>query len=1224
MATLILRPNGDISVGHSKSGASTGYDCINDVTPDQSSTQLVLASGGSLSNSSATSSFYMGPDATPDASTYVKVNSIAVLINGTQNGNSKNNDDNWTSLTVKCTNTNKSGTVSSLQLSTGGWVNKTGSISASTLGLTDVYQLSELANQFQITLTTSAKTHNMWYEKYDVQISQVYITIDYTAQTVSTWNCNLIAKTGIAATKTSLANPILNGKSVTCTATIAAHYTFTGWYSDENGTQLVSAANPYTFNITTDTTLYAFGELITYNATIGNADSLSGATALVSSTTGHYGDSITYSCSVSDSSKEFYGWYADADFKNIVSNAAVYTVTLTDADSILYARVGKIRTKVTLRPSQATDPYPFRWNGNNVDLTTPTDVGPSNSLPQNYSVLKTNSCDSATTYAYQPSPKRNAGTAKKTALALQVAEGAQNIPENAILTNCELRMKYSYTNPSYIYEDHFVAFGLIDYIPNDAQADYDETPIRYVRGVAAFDPSATSATYTEMDISINRWTAQEIREGHFGVSIEHGNNGSSQTQLNLYALELDVWYVLPDETQYLIQAIGDDNTRVQVANAPNVEMINLISNSYVAGNTEIVIPAGATTTASDDSSSAARYATIATFNASNYKINLTNLYNTSMDISPMTGETETYYDLMTPYYTEMYGFEPGGTYTVTGKYTLTTGVMRVRWGCAVNSTSTWTNDTSSGDFAATSTLAPFSYTFTIPEEATGFWIRLQMYNGTTKDTLYFTDLSIKGPRFTPGLLVQDMNTEYVAQGDSVTLVAKPKGGYRFDGWYSDSNYTQLVSNDATYTLSNIQAATTLYAKSNYYCDVVKRTLDIPFGSGATYFVGKIYNSNSGAVSNSNVSSGTSGFTTDLDLTRYDTIGLNIEVEAACASYNGSFDLGAYINSTGMSVLYPNSTAHPVKADWFLQAGRGAASYKLGLYSKQGAPLSPYETVTPCFDNRPLANFYPSRINGVPFTRTDLYTTALLNTTKKSTIEYRFKIHEASKALAIGVDQTTISLYFEQYKYHIKVVDGSQGIYYSTNSSTFTYAYTTSLLQPVMLMSNTASIFGYEGDNLNLLMTLDGDAIVEGVYEDENLTESLSTYLSGDTVDSTNNTHLVSYQVPYEKLYQDCTIYVKTQLYRTVTIQGDEYTTVTSSASGPIVNGTSVTITATPASGCAFIGWYESDGTLISQSESYTFVPDKNYNLIAQSVDVSTVARLYVGDKLVKYTARRGT
>jgi hypothetical protein len=54
-----------------------------------------------------------------------------------------------------------------------------------------------------------------------------------------------------------------------------------------------------------------------------------------------------------------------------------------------------------------------------------------------------------------------------------------------------------------------------------------------------------------------------------------------------------------------------------------------------------------------------------------------------------------------------------------------------------------------------------------------------------------------------------------------------------------------------------------------------------------------------------------------------------------------------------------------------------------------------------------------------------------------------------------------------------------------------------------------------------------------------------------------------------------------------------------------------------------MGWYEVGGSLISQSKSYTFAPDKNYNLIAQSIDVSAVAKLYVGDKLVKYTARRG-
>lgn len=1222
MATLILRPSGDINISnYSTSGASTGYDCINDTTADQDSTMLTIKTSGSSSNVSANASFYMAPDSTPDSSTYVKVDSISVLINGTQDGKSSNNDDNWTTVTVKCTNTNKSGSVSSLQLSTGGWANKTGTISASTLGLTDIYQLSELATWFQTTLDTKAHTHSIFVTNYTVKISQMYIIINYTAQTVTSYNCNLTAKTGITTVKSSGANPIMSGKSVTCTATPAAHYTFKGWYSDENGTNLVSTANPYTFNIAADTNLYAFGEAIIYNATVGNASSLNGAAASASPATGGYGDTVTYTCTVSDNSKEFYGWYADADFKNMVSSEPTYTVTFADANIALYARVGKVRTKVTLRPSQATDPYPFRWNGNNTDLTTPTDVGPSCSLVQNYSVLKTNTYDSATTYAYQVSNKRDSWSAKKTVMVLQVAEGAKNIPENAILTNCEMRLKYSYTNPSFIYEDHFVAFGLIDYIPNDAQVDYDETPIRYVRGIAEFDPNATSATYSEMDISINRWTAQEIREGHFGVSIEHGNNGSSTTQLNVYALELDIYYILPDEMQYLVQAIGDDNTRVQVATVPNVEMINLISNSYVAGNTEIVVPVGAKSTVSDDSSSTARYATISTFTASDYKINLTNLYNTSMDISPMTGEIETYYDLMTPYYTEMYGFEPGGTYTVTGNYTLTSGVMRVRWGCAVNSTSAWTHDTVSNDFAATNTLAPFSYTFTIPEGAHGFWIRLQMYDGTTKDTLYFTDLSIKGPRFTPELLVQDITTEYVAQGGTTTLVAKPKGGYRFDGWYSDPDYTQLVSNDATYTVSNVQAATTLYAKSNYYCDLVKRTLSVPFGAGATYFTGIIYDSNTGSISNSGVASGTNGFTTDLDLTTFNSVGLNIAVEAACASYNGSFDVGAQINSAGMKILYPNATAHPVKADWYLEAGRGSASYKWGLFSRQGAPLSPYESVTPCFDRRPLVNFYPARINGVPFARNNMYATALLNTTRSSTIEYRFKIHEASRALAIGVDSTELSLYFEQYKYHAVVVDGSQGVQlnssYITIDTNFDYTKTDTLA-----VSDTTT--GYEGDKLMLILGIDKDATMEGIYEDAELTKSLSDYgLSGAAgVLLSNGTREWQYSIPYDKLYQDFTIYIKTQIYRTLSVQGDEYTTATTTASGSLINGTEVTITAIPNAGCIFTGWYDSDGMLVSTQEIYTFNINKNYELTAKSI--KTESRLYVGDKPVKITVRRGT
>ena len=158
----------------------------------------------------------------------------------------------------------------------------------------------------------------------------------------------------------------------------------------------------------------------------------------------------------------------------------------------------------------------------------------------------------ATSGLLQTAPKRKDGTAFRAGLALQFAQNAYDIPENAILTNFELRIKYSTTDKSTLYEssDPTIYFGLIDYIPNEAYKDYDETPVRYYRGSAIF-PATTETkiiTYSEGELSLSRWTAQEIREGHFGVQIEYGNNGGNASALTIYAAELDVYYILPEET----------------------------------------------------------------------------------------------------------------------------------------------------------------------------------------------------------------------------------------------------------------------------------------------------------------------------------------------------------------------------------------------------------------------------------------------------------------------------------------------------------------------------------------------------------------------------------------------------------------------------------------------------------------------------------------------------
>lgn len=1248
MATIILRPSGDISVGHSKSGASYGYDCINDTSPDQSSTQLTLTAGYN-SNASANSTFYVASDTTIDSALSATINSITIAVCATQNGKSRHNDDNWTTVTFSCSTTGKSATSDTLQFSTGGWQTKTASISPSSLGLTGAYVLAQLVNNLQLKLTTIA-TKGLWTASYDVQTTQVYATIDYTPVQVHT--CNVIAKDGVSKAVSSQTTQIISGTAVTCTATPLSHCTFRGWYSDEAGTQLVSTANPYTFNIASDTTLYAFADEILYTASVGNADSVLGATASVSPATGYYGDTVTFTCDITENKYGFYGWYADATLKNRVSEDATYVTTFGSENITLYARTDIRGTLVTIRPSKATDPYPFRWNGNNVDLTTPSDTGPSDSLVKNYDVLKTNLVATATTYATQNYRKRNDGSAMKGAMVLQLAEGVSDIPEHAQLVSCNLTMKYSITNPDHVYEDCFVAFGLIDYIPNDAMADYDETPVQYVRGVAALDPNATMATFTETDISIKRWTAQEIREGHFGMSIEYGNDGTIDTTLNVYAVELEIIYALPEEQYFYVKAIPDDYTRVQVGDRPNVEMINLVSNSYVAGNAQAIIPLTSQITANDTDSNTDSASVINLYSFNN-RTSTTNLYNTSMDLQPMTGESETYYDLMTPYYTEAYGFLPGATYKVTGKYTLTSGNMKVRWGYSYGtSPSTWTESLSDA-FPATSELTKFEYTFTTPENMVGFYIRIQMYNGTTSDTLVFTDLSIVGPRFTPELLLQDLTSEYVKQGDSVTLVANSEGGYRFDGWYSDSEYTQLVSNDATYTISNVQADTTLYAKSNYYCRVVKRTLNIPFGSGTTYFQGRIYNTTTGAISNASVSNGASGFRTDLDLSSGLLLSyLKIDVQAACASTNGNFDNGGYINSTGMNILYPNSTAHPVKADWYLEPGRGTASYGLGLYKQHGAPLTPYDSITPCFDFTPLATFHPSKINGVPFTRTNMHATALLNTTRNSKIEYRMKVHESSKAFALGINRTTLGLYFEQYDYHAKIVDGSAGIIATGNSNGSIFG---SNSNNIYFNEGTTryDVYGYEGDSLSIVLELHPDGTLIDICEDEEMTKSLKEYVYTDVIndityngivlDSNTGQKIYGYQIPFEKLYQDFTIYIKTKCEHTVTaydvyeeLAETKTVNITQEPPNPVPHGENVILTATPLNADGDIFWWYSGktGEILSRNNTFnlneyyssqgdTSAPGLTESMIIYCQSYRHKPKLWVGDQKVKYTVRRG-
>lgn len=1198
--SFILRPTADVSVEHQKSSGDYAWKLLNEEVADGDTGYIYAKTKGSTDSSRVRVTTVCQAGGTSPIN-YFYIRGLSIHYNAQHDGTKQSDDKQFNQGWVINRSTGKTFQQTNQHLHHNTWTDYSADITPAQVDVTDkLFSSSNIGEAFNIAIHTDGHVKaGGSLRNNKMKTTQLYLTVNYEGAPEK-FDCNVIKVNSYINTASVSKTEILPGEAITLSASIATGAVFKGWYSDEACTQLVSNDLNYTIIPNASTTYYALGGPEPFTATIGNVSDFSNkATFSISPEKGEYNQEVSFSCSVTDTAYEFYGWYADSEFRNYISKEATYTTTFPTHDMIIYARIGKKRTKVTVRPTKATDPYPFRWNGSGDDLTTPRDNGPSLSLPVRYDALATNTMD-ATNGLLQTVPKRHDGTAFKAGLALQFAQNAYDIPENAILTNFELRIKYLTTDKSTLYEasDPTIYFGLIDYIPNEAYKDYDETPVRYYRGSAIF-PATTETkiiTYSEGELSLNRWTAQEIREGHFGVQIEYGNNGSNASALAIYAAELDVYYILPEETQYHIQVVNDENTRVWIDKPKNVEMVNLEGDVYVAGNTKIYIPPdGAVTNVESDEQNNEESVNMVYSGGQRYieksLYELFNLTNFSMDLSPM-GSGDTYHKLMVPYLTEMYGFLPGKTYTVSGKYTLTAGNMKFGWTIS-NEGTLWQNATFSEGFAATSSLTPFTYTFTIPETATGFWAKIQIFDASENDKLYLTDFSIKGPRWSPALLSQDDQSYYMGGNDSVKIIARPKGGYRFDGWYADAGYTNLITTDQELLISSLTADKIYYAKSHYYCDVKSFTLDVPFGKGDTYFVGKVYNINTGAAPSSTVESGTSGFRTDLDLTTGIAGFIGIEVKAAVASTNGQLDLSGKINSAGMKLMFPTKKATPCGGDWYLEPGRGSATVR--ITKSHGAPLLPSDSIVPLVDGHPLAIFYPAIISGLGFTRKDLYQDCILNANQSSSFEYRFRIHRSSNLFAIGVNRSKFTLYFEQYQWKAKKANSSNGVINVQIAVSDTEFNSITHIED--------GVIGYNNSGATWSVELHPEATWQGWYSDPGGTQLVST---DQTYHCEPNAHLTL----YAKAFTKCKIAVDA-----------EHTTYKSSHPGEIDLGTEATLTAIPEKHYYFYAWKDEDGNIVSRDPVYTLKIEKSRKLKAVSVPLNP--KLYVGDKVVKYQTRRG-
>lgn len=162
--------------------------------------------------------------------------------------------------------------------------------------------------------------------------------------------CSAIAKEGVSYADAT--TPTRQGYNAIFEAEVASGYTFSGWYSDEACTTLVSTVNPA--HVTTPTyttenpsrtslTLYAKAIKATYTIRVGTADH---CTTSVSAATAQYGDTVTFNCIVNEG-YEFKGWYSDEGLTQLVSESSEYVYSVT-GNIKLWPKVGFKKYKVTL------------------------------------------------------------------------------------------------------------------------------------------------------------------------------------------------------------------------------------------------------------------------------------------------------------------------------------------------------------------------------------------------------------------------------------------------------------------------------------------------------------------------------------------------------------------------------------------------------------------------------------------------------------------------------------------------------------------------------------------------------------------------------------------------------------------------------------------------------------------------------------------------------------
>lgn len=347
----------------------------------------------------------------------------------------------------------------------------------------------------------------------------------------------LSAGANISSARVSDSTVPANG-SCTFSATANTGCAFEGWYSDESCTNLVSTENPYIATITANTTLYAKAHISNLNISVGQAEH---GTADVNKSIAQYGDNVIFTATPSSQNYDFFGWYADATYTNLVSLDNPYNCTVTE-DIKLYPKFGLKNYNLIVHP---TGYDKINFNGaTNID---------------NVEILYKNSSKETSTDTVAIWAIGELNKSDNPASVGFFIDGAKfsSIPANATITNINVSMKVKADSKSgaSIVSNTSRGFYTAKKEINGDNFSYTQIgTTTYKNVIIDLNEDSQYSDYLIYTISnkeAGEWTIADLKSGSFGIvwlasspSIT-SNNGVSKHLI--HNIDISVSYTLPEE-----------------------------------------------------------------------------------------------------------------------------------------------------------------------------------------------------------------------------------------------------------------------------------------------------------------------------------------------------------------------------------------------------------------------------------------------------------------------------------------------------------------------------------------------------------------------------------------------------------------------------------------------------------------------------------------------------